>query len=225
MMHQKKALLFDFDGVLINSLPVMQLAFSAALDEIYDGQRHDHDALFKRYQTFLGMGFPQIMNELGLRHEMFGPFRHHSRQLAPYVRLYQGATALLKWADSAGIAMGIATGKDEERTLELLERLGIRHRFGAVLCSDNVPKPKPAPDMAILFADGLGIPASDVIFVGDATADISCGKAAGCLTAAATWGYTPRAALLALEPDYVFETPQDAQQQLADLTTRAQDIA
>lgn len=224
-MPRKLALLFDFDGVLINSLPVMQLAFSAALDEVYDGQRQDHDALFARYKTHLGMGFPQIMHELGLRRGMFAPFRHHSRHLAPYVRLYDGAVDLLDWAANADIPMGIATGKDEERTIELLDRLGINDLFGAILCSDNVPNPKPAPDMAVLFADGLGIATKDVVFVGDAPADISCGKAAGCRTAAAAWGYTPRATLLALNPDYVFDTPLDAQNQLSSLRPPQKDIA
>ncbi|WP_341368113.1 HAD-IA family hydrolase [Yoonia sp. BS5-3] len=211
------ALLFDFDGVLINSLPVMQLAFSAALQEVYPSKRMPHTALFKAYRTHLGMGFPQIMRNLDLSPDMFAPFRKHSRILAPYVRLYDDAIDLLDWAQSQGLPIGIATGKDYERTIELLDQLGIRHYFAAVYSSDNVPRPKPAPDMVQRFASETGIAISRILMIGDAAADIHCGQAAGCPTAAAAWGYTERATLTALRPTLIFDTPQDAQTQLQNL--------
>ncbi|SFR58239.1 AHBA synthesis associated protein [Yoonia tamlensis] len=217
-----KALLFDFDGVLINSLPVMKLAFSAALDEIYPDENRPHDLLFAEYQKYLGMGFPQIMRNLGLSQDMFAPFRKHSRILAPYVQMYDGAVGLLDWARARDLRMGIATGKDIERTFELLEQLKIREYFCAVYASDTVSAPKPAPEMAQRFAQDLGLGMAEFILVGDAAADIRCGQAAGCRTAAAAWGYTDRAELQALGPTYLFETPLDAQTQLTPiLQTRA----
>ena len=217
LTQRPAALLFDFDGVLINSLPVMQLAFSAALQEVYPGKRMSHTALFTAYREHLGMGFPQIMRNLDLSPDMFAPFRRHSRILAPYVRLYDDAIDLLDWARAQGLIMGIATGKDHERTIELLQQLGIRDYFASVYCSDNVPAPKPAPDMARCFATDNDLDMGRVLLVGDAAADIRCGQAAGCPTAAAAWGYTDRETLTALRPTFVFDTPQDAQSQLQHL--------
>jgi len=211
------ALLFDFDGVLINSLPVMQLAFSAALQEVYPRQRMHHTALFAEYQKYLGMGFPEIMKRLELSQDMFQPFRRHSRILAPYVRLYDGAVNLLQWGRDNRLPMGIATGKDLERTLELLTQLGIRDFFCSVFASDSVSAPKPAPEMAVRFAAENGLQIESVVLIGDAAADIRCGQAAGCMTAAVAWGYTDKQSLLALGPTLMFETPQDAQQQLINL--------
>lgn len=216
-LQRPAALLFDFDGVLINSLPVMQLAFSAALQEVYPGQRMPHTALFAAYREHLGKGFPQIMRNLDLSPDMFAPFRKHSRILAPYVRLYDDAIDLLEWARAQDLPMGIATGKDYARTIELLEQLEIRKYFTSVYCSDNVPNPKPAPDMVQSFAADNGLDISCILMVGDAAADIRCGQAAGCPTAAAAWGYTDKATLQALRPTLVFDTPQDAQDQLQAL--------
>lgn len=211
------ALLFDFDGVLINSLPVMQLAFSAALQEVYPGQRMPHTALFAAYREHLGKGFPQIMRNLNLSPDMFAPFRKHSRILAPYVRLYDDAIDLLDWARGQDLPMGIATGKDYARTIELLEQLGIRHYFASVYCSDTVRNPKPAPDMCQIFAADHDLDLASILMVGDAAADMRCGQAAGCPTAAAAWGYTDKATLQALRPTLMFDTPQDAQRQLQAL--------
>lgn len=210
-----RGLLFDFDGVLINSLPVMRSAFSAALDEIYGDSQPDHDALFARYRNYLGMGFPEIMRQLGLSQDMYQPFRRHSRLLAHEVRLYEGVPELLQWGRQQGLPMGIATGKDYERTLELLERLGIRDFFGSVYASDTVSAPKPAPEMALRFAAENNLPLDSILLLGDAEADIRCGQAARCRTAAVSWGYGDARALRALHPTHIFDTPQDARAQLA----------
>ncbi len=215
-----RAVLFDLDGVLINSLPVMQLAFSAALDEVYPGERIAHDALFARYRQYLGMGFSEIMARLDLSQEMRVPFRRHSLALARYVRLYDGAIELLDAVAAAGLPMGIATGKEMDRTRDLLSRLGIADRFTTVLTSDTVAAPKPAPEMVHRFAETTGVAPRDILMIGDAEADIRCGQAAGCRTAAATWGYCDHAVLAALGPDQVFASPRAAQAALETLTVQ-----
>lgn len=212
-----QALLFDLDGVLINSLPVMERAFRAALDEVYGDHSFDRDALFTEYRKYLGMGFPEIMRQLDLSQDMFQPFRRFSRQWAENVTLYDGALDLLCWGQQQGLPMGIATGKDMERTLELLEQLGIRQFFDSVYASDTVDAPKPAPEMALLFADSSGLPPANILLLGDAEADIRCGQAAGCMTAAVSWGYGNAERLAALHPTYVFATPADACEKLAGM--------
>lgn len=216
-MSPHNAILFDFDGVLINSLPVMKLSFAAALREVYPDQRFDIDALFEEYCKYLGMGFPEIMSKLELSPKMFEPFRRHSRYLAQYVTMFDGAIAFLDWCYARGFTMGIATGKDYERTIELLEILGIRSFFSHVYASDRVQNPKPAPEMALRFAADTGFPVEDIILIGDAQADMQCGNAAGCQTAAALWGYTDEETLLAFDPTFVFQSPQDAIVQMSGL--------
>lgn len=210
-----RGLLFDFDGVLINSMPVMRRAFFAALDDVYGADQPDHDALFARYRQYLGMGFPEIMRQLGLSQDMYQPFRRHSRRLAHRVRLYDGVPDLLGWARQQGLPMGIATGKDHERTLELLGQLGIRDFFGSVYASDTVSAPKPAPEMALRFAHDTGLSPAAILMLGDAEADIRCGQAAQCQTAAVSWGFGDARALRALHPTHVFTSPQDARAKLA----------
>jgi len=213
-----RAILYDFDGVLINSLPVMRLAFGAALKETYPDENFDVDALFEIYQTYLGMGFVEIMNKMSLSPDMHAPFRKHSRHLAPYVAMYAGVTDLLNWGSAQRFVQGIATGKDLARSRELLTQLGIINHFTSLYASDSVSNPKPHPEMAERFCKDNNVNPQDVVFIGDASADISCGNAAGCRTAAAKWGYTPLETLAAHNPTYIFETPQHAKAQLDGMT-------
>jgi len=219
-----KGILFDFDGVLINSLPVMKVAFATAIKEVWPRYSFDLDSLFAEYCKHLGKGFLQIMDELALPHAMHAPFRRHSKSLAHHVPLCDGAKDLLTWCEASDLKMGIATGKDLERTLELLNLLGIADCFSSVYASDSVKHPKPHPEMALSFFADHALEADQVILIGDAVADFQCGVAAGCRTAAAEWGYTAPQILRGVSPDYIFRSPQDAKRQLADLIADLQPI-
>jgi AHBA synthesis associated protein len=208
------AILFDMDGVLINSMPVMRQAFFAALSDVYPDHLFDLNALFFEYRKYLGMGFPQIMQQLGLSSELYQPFRRHSRKLAREVTLYPGIKSLLEKSAEHQLAMGIATGKDDERTRELLRLHDLEHYFRQVYASDTIARPKPAPDMANAFCHDNQLKPEQVLFIGDAWVDIQCGQAAGCQTGLALWGYGLDNRVSRLAPDYQFASPFDVLQQI-----------
>lgn len=201
------AVLFDLDGVLINSLPVMKMALTASLKDIYDDRQFDMDELFDQFRHYLGMGFTDIMDKLALSHKVHQPFCHHSRYLSGYVNLYPDIHQLLTGIKSLGLPMGIATGKDKVRTEHLLNILGIDVFFENILCSDMVANAKPAPDMAILFCQQQSVKPENVLFIGDSSIDIQCGKAAGCQTGRAIWGYGKQEEFSKFVPEVEFETP------------------
>ncbi|MDX1342189.1 MAG: HAD-IA family hydrolase [Reinekea sp.] len=213
-----QAIVFDLDGVLIDSLAVMKQALSLALVEVYPHQTFDIDALFNEYRRFLGLGFKQIMRNLNLTEDMYEPFRKYSRAMAHEVLLYDGVKELLECCAARQLPLAIATGKDSERTLELLQSRNIGHYFSQVYASDTVAQPKPAPDMVLLFSEYTQIKPEQLLMVGDARADIQCGLAAGCQTAVARWGYGGKHEFKDLTYDYEFATLQDALSQVQHLT-------
>ncbi len=200
-----KAVLFDFDGVIINSLPVMRLSLEAALREVYPNQDMDFEFIFSQYRLHLGKGFKQIMSALNLSETTYEPFRKHSTYLAPYINLVPGMMDVLKWCQDNQINMAIATGKDFQRTQQLLIRLHINHFFQEVYAADTVKNCKPAPDMAIMFCEKQKISPQELLMIGDAEADIKCGKSAGSHTAFVNWGYGEMVSLA----DAVLQTPKD----------------
>jgi len=219
--HSKlTGLLFDLDGVLINSLPVMKLALNAALKEVYRKRTFDIETVFAEYRQYLGMGFPDIVKKMGLSEQLYQPFRRHSRYLAPYVDLYPNIIDLLETAKSLSLTMAIATGKDYQRTEELLTQLKINQYFSSIYSSDTVTAPKPAPEMVNCFCADYSLQADQVLFLGDAEADIHCGQAAHCITAYADWGYGNKREIALLAPDYNFDSPMDARIQILALANQ-----
>lgn len=202
-----RAVLFDFDGVLINSMNVMRLAFEASHRDVYGEQDCDFDQLFTVYRRHLGKGFPEIMRALGLSVALHPHFQEHSRYLARYVHLYGGVTTLLDSLSSTGWTMGIATGKDHARTCELLDHLQLRHHFRVVLGCDSVASPKPAPDMVEAFVAQTGVVPEQLVLVGDAPADLECARRARCRSVAALWGFTSAELLRNEQPEFMAESP------------------
>jgi phosphoglycolate phosphatase-like HAD superfamily hydrolase len=78
-----------------------------------------------------------------------------------------------------------------------------------VLGGDSLPAKKPDPLPMTQFVRRAGVAAADAILAGDSPADIQCGKSAGTLTAAVTYGNSPRAVLEALNPDFILDDLRD----------------
>lgn len=78
-----------------------------------------------------------------------------------------------------GFRLGIATNDVTSSAEACFERLGLRAMLDFVAGYDAVKRPKPAPDMAIAFADACNIEPGDVVVVGDNIHDLEMGLAAG----------------------------------------------
>jgi AHBA synthesis associated protein len=199
------AVVFDMDGVLVDSIEVMRKAFEAAYAEVVGGDTPP----FEEYRTHLGRYFPDIMRIMGLPGEMQEPFVRESARLAGEVRVYPGIIAALDTLRDMGVATAVATGKSGERARTLLARLDMLDRFDLVVGSDEVDRPKPAPDIVQRPLRVLDIPTSAAMMVGDAVTDLRSAQAAGVTAVAAVWGEGNEAELLAAGPDFLLRRPDE----------------
>lgn len=193
-MRQFKAILFDLDGVIIDSMPAMREAFKRAYREVIDVTADDDslEPLFKRYCQYLGYAFYEIMDILELPHSMYEPFVRHSAEFKDRVLINEGILQTLQELHASSIKLTVATGKDGYRARDLLDLLDITKYIDIVTGSDEVTRGKPAPDMLISQMNTLGVTADETIMVGDSPADITAGKAAGVTTVGVSWGYGSR---------------------------------
>lgn len=201
----KTVVVFDLDGVIVDSFAVMKEAFDIAYAEVVG----DGTAPFAEYERHLGRYFPDIMRIMGLPLEMEGPFVRESHRLADRARLYPGVPPLLRELRRRGVRSAIATGKAGDRARYLLERLSMLSNFDHVLGSDEVAHSKPAPDIVLRALELLDARPEDAVMLGDAVTDIQAAQAAGVDAAAALWGTRDRAELLACGPDVVLHRPSD----------------
>ncbi|MPY37805.1 HAD-IA family hydrolase [Streptomyces adustus] len=201
--HPKSVVVFDLDGVIVDSFPVMREAFTIAYAEVIG----DGKAPFEEYERHLGRYFPDIMKLMGLPLEMEEPFVRESYRLAGRVPLFAGVTPVLEELRRRGFGTAIATGKAGARARHLLETLGVLHHFDHVLGSDEVARAKPAPDIVLRALELLGARPEEAMMVGDAVTDIAAARAAGVDTVAALWGECDAAELLAAAPHAALHRP------------------
>jgi AHBA synthesis associated protein len=197
------AVIFDLDGVLVDSFEVMRLAFAHAFREVVG----DGEPPFEVYRQHLGAYFPDIMRRMGLPAELEGPFVRESYRLADGIELYAGVTEVLTELRGRGIRCAVATGKSGVRARSLLDGLGVLGFFDHVIGSDEVAAPKPAPDIVLRALQLLRVDRQAAVMIGDAVLDLRSAQAAGVTAVAALWGECDRDVLLAAGPDASLETP------------------
>ncbi|WP_320064915.1 HAD-IA family hydrolase [Micromonospora sp. RTGN7] len=200
-----RAVVFDLDGVVVDSSAVMREAFSIAYAEVVG----DGPAPFEEYNRHMGRYFPDIMRLMGLPLEMEEPFVRESYRMAHLVPLFPGVRETLEELHTRGIRMAIATGKSGPRARSLLDTLGVLGLFDQVIGSDEVARPKPAPDIVLQALGHLDVAPAQAMMVGDAVIDLLSGRDAGATTVATTWHGGDVAALLAAGPDVVAHAPGD----------------
>lgn len=202
----RQAVIFDLDGVVVDSFAVMSEAFAIAYAEVVG----DGPAPFEEYRRHLGRYFPDIMRIMDLPLAMEEPFVRESYRLADQVTVFDGVLELLLTLRVRGLRLAIATGKSGPRARSLLDRLGLLPFFAHVIGSDEVARPKPAPDMVRLALDLLDVPAELAIMIGDAPTDLASARGAGVASAAALWAPPDDVdELLAAGPDVVLRRPAD----------------
>ncbi|HEY3753937.1 MAG TPA: HAD-IA family hydrolase [Pseudonocardiaceae bacterium] len=199
------AVIFDLDGVLVDTFDVMRQAFRTAYEEVVGGD----DAPFDEYNRHLGRYFPDIMEIMGLPAEMEEPFVRESYRLADRATLFDGVAETVGSLRGRGLGLAVATGKAGDRARSLLDQLGLLRQFDHVVGSDEVAHAKPAPDIVWRALDLLDVPADEAMMVGDAVTDLASARAAGVRAVAAVWAGNDEMAMRRAHPDALVHRPAE----------------
>nr|WP_308301908.1 HAD-IA family hydrolase [Frankia sp. AgKG'84/4] len=210
---RRRVVIFDLDGVLVDSFGVMRQAFTTAYAEVVG----EGEPPFEEYERHLGRYFPDIMRIMNLPLEMEEPFVRESYRLAREVTLFDGVGEMLRTLRARGYGLAVATGKAGPRARHLLGELDVLPLFDHVIGSDEIARPKPAPDIVLRALNLLGAGPEEAMMIGDAVADLDSARGAGVLAVAALWGETDGVELIAAEPDAVLHRPAELLALLGEL--------
>lgn len=194
-----RAVVLDLDGVLVDSLAVAREAFALAYAEVVG----DGVAPVEEYCRHPGRYLPEVLELMGLPAALAGPFVRESNRLAHRVTPVDGVPELLGTLRRRGIGLAVATGRSGVRARDLLGRLDLLPLVDHVVGSDEVARPKPAPDIVRRALRLLGARPAEALMVGDAPSDLLSARAAGVVAVAALWGESDEEALRAASPDVV----------------------
>jgi pyrophosphatase PpaX len=131
--------------------------------------------------------------------------RHHD----DLVRLYPGVTETLAALRDRGYPLGIVTSKRRVVADLAFATTGLDALMTVIICVEDAPRPKPAPDPLLAAAGQLGLPPADCLYVGDSVHDLQAAAAAGMPSAAALWGPNDPARLRACQPAHTLASVTD----------------
>lgn len=187
-----QAVLFDMDGTLLDSAPdfiaiTQAMRTARGLPPLADKLIRDHISGGAR--AMVASAFDEAPDSAAfevLRQEFLERYQQHCAVLT---RPFEGIEALLDDIEQARLLWGVATNKPLRYAEPIMQGLNLAERSAVLVCPDHVERSKPAPDMLLLACQQMGVNPEAVLFVGDDARDIESGRAAGCRTAAVTYGY------------------------------------
>jgi phosphoglycolate phosphatase len=185
-----RAVLFDFDGTLVDTAPDL----AAAVNHMLEEQGHDPLPL-ERLRPFASAG------ARGLLHAAFGlkpddaeykAMREEFLDLYAEVccretRLFPGVAELLRELAARNLRWGVVTNKSTRFTERILAHLQLKP--DCVACGDTTPHLKPHPASLLHACGQLDLPPATCCYLGDDLRDMKAARAAGMRPIAVEWGY------------------------------------
>lgn len=199
------AILFDFDGTLVDSIELILTSARFAFDG-FDGRAPTDD------EWRAGIGRPLVdafrdfvedeteVQRLVARYREF-QMLHHDQLL----RAYDGVVEVIRSLDAAGHPMALVTSKPDVLAQRGLRVVGLDDAIPVVVGCDSCTRHKPHPEPVERALSLLDVTSREAIFVGDSPHDVSAGRAAGVFTVGVTWGAFSATAMRACGADAVIE--------------------
>jgi beta-phosphoglucomutase len=215
--HSPSALIFDMDGVLVDSEPLHKRAkeetfrrFGIVVPEsVYDSYKGRSDAIvMQEILAERGASAETIASALRMKHEIFEASEH---ELQPV----PGAINFLKWAKPR-YRLALATSATPRNRAALLELLGIASFFEATVDSGQFQLPKPDPEVFLIALRKLALTAADCWIIEDTVNGVQAAKSAGCSAVAITTTFD-RAVLLNAGGDLIVDSFPEIQAKLEQL--------
>ncbi|WP_028316343.1 HAD family hydrolase [Desulfatibacillum aliphaticivorans] len=190
---QYKAVIFDLDGTLLNTLDDLADSANRAL-----AARGFPTYTVDEYKYFIGDGAEMLVRRAlpeGAQDDdaVFGVLdafkEDYSRNWNVKTRIYEGVNDLLTAVDGMGVRKAILSNKPHEYTLLCVEEYFAPGTFEMVLgMRPEVPK-KPDPAGAFEIVQSLSLKPEECVFLGDSSTDIHTAKNANMLAVGALWGF------------------------------------
>lgn len=173
--------IFDCDGTLADSMVVHHRAWLSALGE----HGASFDFHWELFTSRAGMTVPNTVRELnaqfGLTLDPLAVADSQRREYERFLPTVQGIPDVVRLALSVAATrpVSVASGGERQIVRRTLELIGLSQIFSVVVTAEDVIHGKPAPDMFLLAAEKMGVPAADCVVFEDSVLGLEAAKRAG----------------------------------------------
>jgi len=201
-----KAVFFDLDGTLVDSLEAIVSAVEKALEsrELKCDSAKVVKMIGLPLENIFGVLAPNLSKQeiWQLVHEYRKYYMTHHLE---NTTIHPSAQLVLRKLKAKGFKLGITTSKYRRPVMGVLSHFGIAELFDVVVTGYEVKKHKPEPDIVLEAAKRLGVKPKQCVVVGDSPVDVESGKRAGSFTIAVLSNTYNRKLLEDAKPTIVFE--------------------
>jgi len=208
-MSKYDLVLYDLDGTLWDSIPLIMECFKKAYEVVLGGtDRTDEDLM-----SFIGRPLADTfhMHDEETSQRLIDTYLEYNcaRLKENAIPIFPGIYDMLSKIRSSGMKQGIVTSKRESSAMITIDLLDLNGYFDTRVFREATERAKPHGDPLIYAAKTMGITdMSRVLYVGDAVPDLLSARDAGADFALVSWTKMDREELEGLKPDYIIEVPE-----------------
>ncbi|MEG3836459.1 MULTISPECIES: HAD-IA family hydrolase [unclassified Microcoleus] len=199
-----KVIIFDFDGTLADTIDILlsitnrlsvELGFKSATKEQIAQLSNLTSWQVLQYSGISIFKFPLLIRML----------KAELRSEIPNIRLFPGIKEVLLELKKQGFQLGIITSNSRENVLESMKKNALQDTFTFIYSGSTFGKHK----VINRWLKTEHINAKEVVYVGDEIRDIEAARKTGIKVIAVGWGFNSEEALVAHNPDFLIQSPQE----------------
>jgi len=207
-----KAVLFDLDGTLVNSLNDLADSANYALKQ-FGFPTHETE----KYKYFVGNGMPKLIERVlpaknrddDTKFKVLECFMQYYRtHFVDKTVAYEGIEELIAALKAKGIKIAVVSNKVQEMAVTVTEKI-----FGnsfQIVCGKQKGFPtKPDAALTLKVMNDLGVTPEECVFVGDSGMDAAAAVNAGCIGIGVLWGFRKADELLNNGAKYIVKSPEE----------------
>jgi len=212
----KKAIIFDLDGTLLNTIKDINVSINKTLE--YFGYKKLN---IKKTKANVGYGSKELVRKVlpknttpDVRLKATNHYLEtYSKVSGTYAKPYRGIMKLLETLKTSGYKLAVVSNKDDHLVSLLNEQL-FENIFEITKGVKKGVERKPHPQMIKETLKALNVTKDEAIYVGDTEVDIRTAKNAFLDVVAVTWGFRSLEELVPLKPNYIIKKPKQLLAQL-----------
>lgn len=209
-----KAIIFDLDGTLLDTLEDIAISANYALNELGFVQEPTD-----KFRYFAGEGVvklfenifssnPQSQETIQKAVHLFET--HYAMQFSQNTKLFEGISKMLSFLQKKGYKMAILSNKPDSFTKMCVFKYLRKWNFQRVYGQREGIARKPHPDGALDIAKALHVKPQECFFVGDTCIDMLTATQAGMIAVGVLWGFRDKEELLQNGAQHIVQSPQEA---------------
>ena len=214
-----KAVIFDLDGTLINSIKAIAYSCNLTLKK-YNLGPIDEDTykilVGDGYKKFIGGGAKALIKKSLSENvtaekyeEVLSYFQaYYKKNADKKTGIYPGVKKLVNKLSDENYSIGVVSAKGDIVVKELVESF-LGDKVNETLGEKEGIKRKPAPDSILIMMDTLKCKPEETIYVGDSEVDVEAAANAGIKCASVTWGFRDKEDLEKINPLYIADNVQE----------------